>query len=101
MDPQSFKHSPPSTNSPYLVAVWKEVLTAPPPVIGIGLTYDVDKKDNESVKVTRSTKRMPTELYTKVKVDVVADNGRSLIRINTCVSLTFSPCLNWADNVLH
>ena len=77
------------------------MLTAPPPVIGIGLTYDVDKKDNESVKVTRSTKRMPTELYTKVKVDVVADNGRSLIRINTCVSLTFSPCLNWADNVLH
>ncbi|ETW77294.1 hypothetical protein HETIRDRAFT_65560 [Heterobasidion irregulare TC 32-1] len=83
VDPQSFEHSPPSTNSPYLVAVWKEVLTAPPPVIGIGLTYNVDKKDNESVKVTRSTKRMPTELYTKVKVDVVADNGRSLIRINT------------------
>ena len=76
---------PLSTNAPYLVAVWNEVLSAPPPVVGIWSTF--------SEPAGRPTLGDgPPETFKKkqkaqdVKVDVVADGGFTWIRVNTFVS---------------
>ncbi|KAI0037093.1 hypothetical protein K488DRAFT_8301, partial [Vararia minispora EC-137] len=72
--------SPLSTNSPYLISVWKEVLTAPAPVTSIGKTFyeggpaRVRQPKVQGGQASRSN---------GVKVDVVADGGRSWIRVNT------------------
>ncbi|KAH9958097.1 hypothetical protein BGW80DRAFT_1377489 [Lactifluus volemus] len=64
---------PPTTNAPYLIAVWKEVLSSPPPILAIGKSAHVKgkKQPQNSAKSTG------------VKVDVVADNGHTWIRVNT------------------
>ncbi|GJE93166.1 hypothetical protein PsYK624_093250 [Phanerochaete sordida] len=65
-----------STNAPYLISVWKEVITAPPPVTAIWSTF------SETGKVLHPRKRgLPKEVG--VKVDVVADGGRCWVRVNT------------------
>ncbi|CAL1709890.1 unnamed protein product [Somion occarium] len=65
-----------STNAPYLLSVWNEVLLAPQPVIGIWNTF------SESGKTIRPRRRgQPRE--DGVKVDVVADGGKRWIRVNT------------------
>ncbi|EJD52002.1 hypothetical protein AURDEDRAFT_181565 [Auricularia subglabra TFB-10046 SS5] len=53
----------PNTNAPNLIAVFNEIIAAPEPVLAIGKTYNVGQ--------------------TAVKVDVVADDGRQWIRVNT------------------
>ncbi|KIP04047.1 hypothetical protein PHLGIDRAFT_212975 [Phlebiopsis gigantea 11061_1 CR5-6] len=65
-----------STNAPYLISVWKEVLCAPEPVTAISNTY------SENGRALHPRKRgLPREAG--VKVDVVADGGRRWIRVNT------------------
>lgn len=53
----------PNTNAPNLIAVFNEIVAAPAPVLAIGKTYSVGQN--------------------AVKVDVVADDGRQWIRVNT------------------
>ncbi|KAF8270068.1 hypothetical protein EI94DRAFT_1771042 [Lactarius quietus] len=67
--PEAAFSPPPSTNAPYLIAVWKEVLSSPLPIVAIGKTFfEHATTDHKSVGV---------------KIDVVADNGHSWIRVNT------------------
>ncbi|KAG5644668.1 hypothetical protein DXG03_007967 [Asterophora parasitica] len=75
-DPQCAYLPPLSTNAPYLIAVWNEVLCAPAPVDSVFKSIPlagpvVDPRQ-------RGTQRPPA-----VKVDVVANNGKYWIRINT------------------
>ncbi|KZT54484.1 hypothetical protein CALCODRAFT_438609 [Calocera cornea HHB12733] len=58
-----------STNAPYYLAVWKEVLHAPPPILSIGRNFSLPKLNGRAKP--------------SVKVDVVADEGRQWIRVNT------------------
>ncbi|KAF8892935.1 glycosyl hydrolase family 61-domain-containing protein [Infundibulicybe gibba] len=70
-DPQSTHLPPLSTNAPYLIAVWNEVVCAPPPVVSVFKSvHDPREKVGQN--------KLPG-----TKVDVVADNGRRWIRINT------------------
>ena len=65
-----------STNAPYLISVWNEVLLAPPPVTAIWATFSGSGK-----AVAPRRRGHPKE--DGVKVDVVADGGRTWIRVNT------------------
>ncbi|KAH9947792.1 hypothetical protein B0H21DRAFT_852125 [Amylocystis lapponica] len=67
---------PLSTNAPYLIAVWHEVLSAPQPVVAIWKTYD--NSDLAQQPHRRGPQKPPG-----VKVDIVADHGRRWIRVNT------------------
>jgi hypothetical protein len=66
--------------------VWKEVLSSPPPVIAIGKTFSersqvtTDGKGKKEARTQTSGKST-----TSVKVDVVANNGHTWIRVNTHV----------------
>lgn len=75
-DPKSVSLPPLSTNAPYLIAVWHEVLLAPPPITAIWRTYNDNAPQGESHR--RSAHKPPG-----IKVDVIAENGRRWIRINT------------------
>ncbi|KAH8097082.1 hypothetical protein BXZ70DRAFT_1009396 [Cristinia sonorae] len=66
----------PSTNAPYLIAVWNEVLLAPPPVIGIWSTFS----ETGAVALPRRRGGRKDE---GIRVDVVADGGKRWIRVNT------------------
>ncbi|TCD64895.1 hypothetical protein EIP91_003471 [Steccherinum ochraceum] len=70
---------PPSTNAPYLIAVWKEVLLAPQPVIGIWSTFF----ESGVPAAPRKRGGRKERKEDGVKVDVVADGGKSWIRVNT------------------
>lgn len=81
-DPRNETLPPLSTNAPYLVAVWDEVLTAPPPVVGIWSTFpDPGGRSTlgDDVTETGSKKRKAQD----IKVDIVADGGLLWIRVNT------------------
>ncbi|KAL1948499.1 hypothetical protein VTO73DRAFT_12574 [Trametes versicolor] len=65
-----------STNAPYLISVWNEVLYAPPPIVTIGRSFP-DAPQPISV-ARRGSRKSPG-----VKVDVVADGGKRWIRVNT------------------
>ena len=83
-DPGNEELPPLSTNAPYLVAVWDEVLAAPPPVVGIwGAFPDPGGRSipNDYAPETDKKKQKAQD----VKVDVVADGGLSWIRVNTLV----------------
>ncbi|KAF9071438.1 hypothetical protein BDP27DRAFT_1419014 [Rhodocollybia butyracea] len=67
-DPESDSLPPLSTNAPYLIAVWNEVLCARAPVIYIFKSF-LSTEEGSRVQST--------------KVDVVADCGRQWIRLNT------------------
>ncbi|RDB23624.1 hypothetical protein Hypma_009502 [Hypsizygus marmoreus] len=70
-------HLPPlSTNAPYLIAVWNEVLCAPPPVDAVFKSMPLTGPSADQRQ--RGAQRPPA-----VKVDVVADNGKRWIRVNT------------------
>ncbi|EJU01453.1 hypothetical protein DACRYDRAFT_108003 [Dacryopinax primogenitus] len=58
-----------STNAQYFLAVWREVLRAPPSILSIG----------KNVNIPRSNGRDKPS----VKVDIIADDGRQWIRVNT------------------
>ncbi|KAF7366638.1 hypothetical protein MSAN_00921700 [Mycena sanguinolenta] len=71
-DPQSAKLPPLSTNAPYLIAVWNEVLCAPPLIVSVLKSFPSPYSNHPG-----EPKTIP------VKVDVVADSGRRWIRVNT------------------
>ncbi|PCH36896.1 hypothetical protein WOLCODRAFT_109340 [Wolfiporia cocos MD-104 SS10] len=75
-DPRNAHLPPLSTNAPYLIAVWSEVLHAPPPVLSIWQTYYDRAQTGMSRK--RGSQKPPG-----VKIDILADSGRRWIRINT------------------
>ncbi|KAL4267490.1 DUF1308 domain-containing protein [Pleurotus pulmonarius] len=76
-DPES-KHLPAlSTNAPYLISVWNELLCAPAPVTAVMKTFQLATSGGQNRKRGVHQKQNP------VKVDVVADNGRRWIRVNT------------------
>ncbi|KAH9903450.1 hypothetical protein C8Q73DRAFT_635400 [Cubamyces lactineus] len=75
-DPKCASRPPLSTNAPYLVSVWNEVLHAPPPIVTIWRTFP-DAPQPSSIP--RRGSRKPSG----VKVDVVADGGKRWIRVNT------------------
>ncbi|KAJ7747928.1 hypothetical protein DFH07DRAFT_830594 [Mycena maculata] len=71
-DPNSSNLPPLSTNAPYVIAVWNEVLCAPPPIVSVLRVFAVPTEPSLAAQKT-----------TLVKVDVVADSGRRWIRVNT------------------
>ncbi|KAF8153239.1 hypothetical protein B0H34DRAFT_97427 [Crassisporium funariophilum] len=80
-DPACSNLPPLSTNAPYLIAVWNEVLCAPALVVSVFKTFLFDPPANHAPadgSRKRSTQRPPG-----AKVDVVADSGRHWIRVNT------------------
>jgi hypothetical protein len=84
---------PPTTNAPYLIAVWKEVLSSPPPILAIGKTFCQRPQKDAHVKGKKQARRQNSAKSTGVKVDVVADNGHTWIRVNTYVNCLFVPFL--------
>jgi hypothetical protein len=71
--------------------VWKEVLSSPPPVIAIGKTFSEQRSqvttDGDEKKEART--QTSGKSTTSVKVDVVANNGHTWIRVNTHVMPPF------------
>ncbi|KAG2108439.1 uncharacterized protein F5147DRAFT_745746 [Suillus discolor] len=65
-DPESTSLPPLSTNAPYLVAVWRELLQA-----------------RGAVAIYRTFHTTAHPQASPLRVDVVADNGRRWIRVNT------------------
>ncbi|KAK7063653.1 hypothetical protein R3P38DRAFT_2756529 [Favolaschia claudopus] len=66
-----------STHAPYLVSVYHEILSAPPPVVSVFKFLQLNGPATDR-RHQKGAKRPPS-----TKVDVVADNGRRWIRINT------------------
>ncbi|KAG6860710.1 hypothetical protein C0995_008295 [Termitomyces sp. Mi166 len=75
-DPQSIHLPPLSTNAPYLIAVWNEVLCACAPVDAVFKSFPLFGPSVDTRQ--RGVQRPPA-----TKVDVVADNGKRWIRVNT------------------
>ena len=68
------------------MAVWDEVLAAPPPVVGIWSAFaDPGSRSSPTDDTLKTGKKKPK--LQDVKVDVVADGGLSWIRVNTLVSV--------------
>ncbi|KAG1822373.1 hypothetical protein EV424DRAFT_1644091 [Suillus variegatus] len=76
-DPGSTSLPPLSTNAPYLVAVWRELLQARG-AVAIYRTFHTAAHPQASRKPKNGSAKGHS-----VKVDVVADNGRRWIRVNT------------------
>ncbi|CAG8509914.1 3573_t:CDS:10, partial [Acaulospora colombiana] len=66
---------PLSTNSPYYLSLWDEILSARRPILALWKTFDTASVD-DPVNGKHSTS-------TKVKVDIIANNGHDWIRVNT------------------
>ncbi|KAI1787292.1 hypothetical protein LXA43DRAFT_1030048 [Ganoderma leucocontextum] len=75
-DPACAAAPPLSTNAPYLISVWNEVLHARPPIVTIWRTF---LEDDQPTHIPRRGSRKPPG----VKVDVVAEGGRRWVRVNT------------------
>jgi hypothetical protein len=80
-DPECDSLPPLSTNARYLIAVWNEVLTAPPSVVAISKIFP----EEERIRPRRRPHDKAASKPTGVKVDVVADDGRRWVRVNTSV----------------
>ncbi|OAX36908.1 hypothetical protein K503DRAFT_772025 [Rhizopogon vinicolor AM-OR11-026] len=78
-DPESASLPPLSTNAPYLIAVWQELLQARGAVAIYRMFYLAAQPQTSRSK----SKNASTVKGSGVKVDVVADNGRHWIRVNT------------------
>ncbi|PPQ92500.1 hypothetical protein CVT25_010333 [Psilocybe cyanescens] len=70
-----------STNAPYLIAVWNEVICAPPPIVSVYKTFPVQASTSTLSHAEKAGTRQ--EHKAGAKVDVIADNGRQWIRVNT------------------
>ncbi|KAH9474806.1 hypothetical protein JR316_0013271 [Psilocybe cubensis] len=70
-----------STNAPYLIAVWNEVICAAPPIVSVYKTFPLQVSSSTLTHAEKVGTRQ--EPKTGAKVDVVADNGRQWIRVNT------------------
>ncbi|KAG6890487.1 hypothetical protein C0992_000979 [Termitomyces sp. T32_za158] len=75
-NPQSAHLPPLSTNAPYLIAVWNEVICAPAPVSAVFKSFSLSGPSGDTRQ--RGAQRPPS-----AKVDVVADGGKRWIRVNT------------------
>ncbi|KAF6748027.1 hypothetical protein DFP72DRAFT_583486 [Ephemerocybe angulata] len=81
-DPSSAHRPPLSTNAPYLISVWNELLCAPGPVLSVFKTFLFEPKGD--VRMPPSAQRKKTGVRPPgAKVDIVGDGGRVWIRINT------------------
>ncbi|KAJ7757623.1 hypothetical protein B0H16DRAFT_1662455 [Mycena metata] len=76
-DPASEHEQPISTHAPYLVAVYQELLEHTSSVVSVFKFLQLNPSDGADRR-ERKGRRPPS-----TKVDVVADNGRRWIRINT------------------
>ncbi|KAF8208271.1 hypothetical protein K438DRAFT_1574569 [Mycena galopus ATCC 62051] len=77
-DPNSANLPQLSTNAPYLIAVWNEVLCAPPSIVSILKSFPLAPTD-----ISSDLHSHVAQKTISVKVDVVADSGRRWIRVNT------------------
>ncbi|EKM78408.1 hypothetical protein AGABI1DRAFT_121501 [Agaricus bisporus var. burnettii JB137-S8] len=77
-DPSSASLPPLSTNAPYLIAVWNELVCAKAPVLSVFKTFDGGLPPQKAGSGQRNERKAPG-----VKVDIVAENGRRWIRVNT------------------
>ncbi|KIY49854.1 hypothetical protein FISHEDRAFT_72481 [Fistulina hepatica ATCC 64428] len=79
-NPDTERLQPPSTNAPYLLSVWNEILCAPPPIVAIfkSIPLLAPKRPSNGEKRRREDRKPPG-----TKVDVIADNGCAWIRVNT------------------
>ncbi|KAE9404314.1 hypothetical protein BT96DRAFT_935693 [Gymnopus androsaceus JB14] len=87
-DPESANLQPLSTNAPYLIAVWNEVLCAQAPVICVFKSFpmtaeDVSNAANNEARKRSSAAAPQAPRIQGTKIDVVADCGRQWIRLNT------------------
>ncbi|KAK0484532.1 hypothetical protein IW261DRAFT_1667877 [Armillaria novae-zelandiae] len=80
-DPKSANLPPLSTNAPYLIAVWNEVLCAPARILSVFKSFS--STPPPSTPVPRETRKVGSQKPSGTKVDVVADHGRCWIRVNT------------------
>lgn len=73
-----------STNAPYLVAVWDELVHAHQPV-AIYRTFSLaGGQDDEKKRTTiPKGKKTPKAQARAVKVDIVAEGGTRWVRVNT------------------
>ncbi|KAJ7608766.1 hypothetical protein FB45DRAFT_982519 [Roridomyces roridus] len=74
---KAIHEQPVSTHAPYLLAVYNEILCAPPAIVSVFKFWSLEPTDG-SDRRERKGQRAPS-----TKVDVVAENGRRWIRINT------------------
>ncbi|KAI5891412.1 uncharacterized protein SCHCODRAFT_01213723 [Schizophyllum commune H4-8] len=77
-DPKSQYLPPLSTNAPYLLAVWNEVLCAPPPLAAIFKSVPIAPRKGKETRGGGDEKKAGA-----AKIDIVAEGGRSWIRVNT------------------
>ncbi|KAH9996287.1 hypothetical protein BJV77DRAFT_1059472 [Russula vinacea] len=82
-DPDAALLPPPSTNAPYLIAVWKEVLSSPLPIIAIGKTFYERSQVTTDGEGKKQARTQSSGKSTGVKIDVVGDNGHTWTRVNT------------------
>ncbi|KAK0224063.1 hypothetical protein IW262DRAFT_871822 [Armillaria fumosa] len=80
-DPKSANLPPLSTNAPYLIAVWNEVLCAPARILSVFKSFS--STSPPSTPVPRETRKAGDQKPSGTKVDVVADHGCCWIRVNT------------------
>ncbi|KAJ7846323.1 hypothetical protein B0H14DRAFT_3867762 [Mycena olivaceomarginata] len=78
-DPNSANLPKSSTNAPYLIAIWNEVLCPPASIVSILKSFPLAPTHHPS---NWSQRQRPAKINS-VKVDVVADSGRRWIRVNT------------------
>ncbi|KAI9449896.1 hypothetical protein BJY52DRAFT_1155509 [Lactarius psammicola] len=78
---------PPAANAPYLIAVWKEVLSSPLPVVAIGKTFFEKTTTTDVIgRKQAHTQNSDKHKSAGIKVDVVANNGHTWIQVNTHVN---------------
>ncbi|KAL1731566.1 hypothetical protein EV714DRAFT_271596 [Schizophyllum commune] len=77
-DPKSQYLPPLSTNAPYLLAVWNEVLCAPPPLAAIFKSVPIAPRKGKEARGGGDEKKAGA-----AKIDIVAEGGRRWIRVNT------------------
>ncbi|KAF7302792.1 hypothetical protein MKEN_01240700 [Mycena kentingensis (nom. inval.)] len=85
-NPKSDHEPPISTHAPYLLAVYNEIIYAPPPVVSV-FKFVVEggaAEGNPPGTVKKKKERTAVKRHPpSTKVDVVAENGKRWIRINT------------------
>ncbi|KAH8112343.1 hypothetical protein DFH11DRAFT_1744954 [Phellopilus nigrolimitatus] len=72
-----------STNAPYLIAVWNELIRAPGPITFVDKTFNEPRARSGTKLLSHASANTFSKKSSGVKVDVVADNGRGWIRVNT------------------
>ncbi|KAJ7083409.1 hypothetical protein B0H15DRAFT_425746 [Mycena belliarum] len=93
-DPASDHEPPISTHAPYLLAVYSEILCAPPSLVSVFKFLHLNPSDGQDRR-ERKGRRAPS-----TKVDVVADGGRRWIRINTIKNAGIQAELREIDSYL-